>query len=51
MLWSGKVLQNKVDKDTEGIKKLANKIHVNKKYKNILHPIRDGLMIAKKTKI
>ena len=50
MLWSGKVLKKQLDKDTKGIKKLSKIIHENKKYQNILLPIRDGLMIAKKIK-
>ncbi len=50
MLWSGKVLKTISDKDTKGIKKLSNTINKSTNYQNILLPIRDGLMIAKKIK-
>jgi caffeoyl-CoA O-methyltransferase len=50
VLWSGKVLEKKedMDKDTIAIVEYNNKILEDKRVENVLLPVRDGLMIARK---
>ncbi|MBL4654371.1 MAG: O-methyltransferase [Bacteroidia bacterium] len=51
VLWSGKVLEkNKVswDADTIAIREFNEKVHNDDRVENVLFPIRDGLMIARK---
>jgi len=48
VLWSGKVLEKDMDKETKAIASYNTKIHQDKRVENILIPIRDGLMICKK---
>jgi predicted O-methyltransferase YrrM len=52
VLWSGKVLDedeiNK-DEDTKAIVEFNNKVHLDDRVENVLFPIRDGLMILRKT--
>lgn len=50
VLWSGKVLQpnDKLDEDTIVLKKYNQLIHEDDRVENVLFPIRDGLMIARK---
>lgn len=50
VLWSGKVAdeKEKTDKDTEALKSYNAKIHADPRVENMLAPIRDGLMIARK---
>ncbi len=48
VLWSGKVLENRKDKETRGIKAFNNKIVKDDRVENTLLPIRDGLMIMRK---
>jgi caffeoyl-CoA O-methyltransferase len=48
VLWSGKVLQEKKDKDTQAIHLYNEKIKADNRVAQILLPIRDGLMIARK---
>lgn len=50
VLWSGKVAEEstKTDKDTESLKLYNEKIHTDSRVENILVPIRDGLMMARK---
>ncbi len=48
VLWSGKVLAEKADKDTENIKLFNQKIQQDERVFNTLFPIRDGLMVAEK---
>lgn len=51
VLWSGKVAdENKKDKDTELLREYNLLIHKDERVENILFPIRDGLMIARKIK-
>lgn len=52
VLWSGKVLENpeKMDQDTIAIVKFNEKLQNDERVENILLPIRDGLMIARKIK-
>jgi predicted O-methyltransferase YrrM len=49
VLWSGKVAQlDKNDKDTVLLRKLNTIIHDDLRVEEVLLPIRDGLMIARK---
>ena len=48
VLWSGKVLEDKKDKDTLSIHHYNQKIMLDTRVENILLPIRDGIMIARK---
>jgi caffeoyl-CoA O-methyltransferase len=50
VLWSGKVVENlaKPDADTEAIKSFNAKIQADERVENMLLPIRDGLMVARK---
>jgi caffeoyl-CoA O-methyltransferase len=45
VLWSGKVAEQKFDKDTKGIRAFNQKIHEDERVENILLPIRDGIMM------
>jgi len=48
VLWSGKVLDEKMDKKTKVIDDYNRMIHEDERVENILLPIRDGIMIARK---
>ena len=50
VLWSGKVIAQgvKQDKDTQSILDFNTKIQTDKKLKNMLLPIRDGIMMIQK---
>jgi predicted O-methyltransferase YrrM len=49
VLWSGKVAEpGKNDKDTVLLRKLNDLIHEDERVEEVLLPIRDGLMIARK---
>jgi len=50
VLWSGKVVQTegKIDKDTALLKEFNELIQNDPRVENILLPIRDGIMIARK---
>lgn len=50
VLWSGKVVQTegKIDKDTQLLKDFNDLIHRDERVENLLLPIRDGIMIARK---
>lgn len=50
VLWSGKVIedQKKMDKETKAIDDFNKKVHQDKRVENVIFPIRDGLMIARK---
>ena len=50
VLWSGKVCNEKHDKDTAAIHAYNQKINKDERVENYLVPIRDGLMIARKLK-
>lgn len=50
VLWSGKVLQSKPDKDTRAIQEFNEKVQNDPRVENILLPVRDGIMIARKVK-
>lgn len=50
VLWSGKVTTNEVntDKDTKALDEYNRKIHEDPRVENVLMPVRDGLMVARK---
>jgi predicted O-methyltransferase YrrM len=48
VLWSGKVLQAKPDKDTRAIVEFNEKIQHDPRVENVLLPIRDGMMLMRK---
>lgn len=49
VLWSGKVAdESHQDKDTVLLRQFNQKIHQDERVENLLLPIRDGLMIARK---
>jgi caffeoyl-CoA O-methyltransferase len=48
VLWSGKVLDTKPDKDTRAIVEFNNKIQTDPRVENVLLPIRDGIMMIRK---
>ena len=50
VLWSGKVVESKENLDAETLALIAysEKIHSDERVQNVLFPIRDGLMIARK---
>jgi predicted O-methyltransferase YrrM len=48
VLWSGKVLDAKPDKDTKAIIDFNKKIHSDPRVENLLMPLRDGVMMALK---
>jgi caffeoyl-CoA O-methyltransferase len=51
VLWSGKVLDAKPDKDTRAIVAFNEKVHADKRVENILLPVRDGIMVMRKVKV
>ncbi|GAB3828136.1 O-methyltransferase [Pontibacter rugosus] len=51
VLWSGKVLEKyrkKLDEDTKAVMDFNLKVHQDERVENILLPVRDGLLIARK---
>jgi predicted O-methyltransferase YrrM len=48
VLWSGKVLDEKKDSDTQIIHDFNQKVNNDSRVLNILLPVRDGLMIMRK---
>jgi len=51
VLWSGKVLEKyrkKLDEDTAALLAFNKKVHDDPRVENILLPVRDGLLIARK---
>ena len=50
VLWSGKVVgdRDKMDDETAALVDYCKKIHQDERVENVLFPIRDGLMIARK---
>ena len=49
MLWSGKVLEDDDDPETATLRDFAKSLQDDSRIENILLPIRDGLMICRKT--
>ena len=50
VLWSGKVLQEKPDKDTRSIVDFNAKVQRDSRVENVLLPIRDGIMLMRKVR-
>lgn len=48
VLWSGKVLDDKPDKDTRAIKEFNRKVQEDAHVENVLLPVRDGIMVMRK---
>ena len=48
VLWSGKVLEEKKDKDTELIHQFNQKLATDPRIQNVIIPIRDGINLARK---
>ncbi|MBX3165418.1 MAG: O-methyltransferase [Bacteroidetes bacterium] len=48
VLWSGKVLNEKKDSDTQIIHSFNQKIKNDKRVENLLLPVRDGLLLMRK---
>jgi caffeoyl-CoA O-methyltransferase len=48
VLWSGKVMDEKPDKDTKAILSFNDKVHNDPRVENVLLPIRDGIMMMRK---
>lgn len=48
VLWDGKVIQEKKDKDTAAIVEYNAKVAADKRVSNFILPLRDGLNIARK---
>lgn len=48
VLWSGKVLHTHKDKDTEAIHQFNTLVQADTRMENILLPIRDGILMARK---
>ena len=48
VLWSGKVVEVKMDEETKALDEYNKMIHNDNRVVNILLPVRDGLMICKK---
>lgn len=48
VLWSGKVLREKSDKDTKAIVEFNRKIQEDQRVENVLLPVRDGIMMIRK---
>jgi caffeoyl-CoA O-methyltransferase len=50
VLWSGKVVEDKPDKDTRSILSFNEMIQHDERVENVLLPLRDGLMLMQKVK-
>jgi predicted O-methyltransferase YrrM len=48
VLWSGKILAPDPDKDTQAILEFNKKVQEDPRVENVLLPIRDGIMMARK---
>lgn len=48
VLWSGKVLQDKQDKDTKNITNFNDKIAADERVEKLILPVRDGLFVIRK---
>lgn len=50
VLWSGKVLDEKPDKDTRAILDFNTKVSKDSRVESVLLPVRDGIMMLRKVK-
>ncbi len=48
VLWSGKVTQAKIDKDTRALIEFNKKVNLDARVENLLLPLRDGIMMIRK---
>jgi caffeoyl-CoA O-methyltransferase len=48
VLWSGKVVEPKPDKDTQAILNFNRKVHADPRVENLLMPLRDGVMMLRR---
>lgn len=48
VLWSGKVLDDKHDKDTKAILSFNDRVQHDSRVENVLLPIRDGIMVMRR---
>ena len=48
VLWSGKVIDEKPDPETQSLIDYSKMVHADERVENVLFPVRDGLMIARK---
>lgn len=48
VLWSGKVIENEKDENTQALHNYNKKILADTRVENVLLPIRDGLMVSRK---
>ncbi len=48
VLWSGKVIHNQKDKDTQLIHEFNQYVNADPRVENLLLPVRDGLMLMRK---
>jgi len=48
VLWSGKILSQAQDKDTQNISGFNNKIAADKRVEQLILPVRDGLFVIRK---
>lgn len=48
VLWSGKVLDNEKDENTQALADFNNMVLADERVENVLLPIRDGLMVIRK---
>lgn len=48
VLWSGDVMAEQRDEEAEALRLFSKKVHADSRVKNLLLPIRDGLMLLEK---
>jgi predicted O-methyltransferase YrrM len=48
VLWSGKVLEDEKDEDTQALHNFNQMVLADERVENVLFPIRDGLMVVQK---
>jgi caffeoyl-CoA O-methyltransferase len=48
VLWSGKVTQSKMDKDTRALVEFNKKVNLDTRVESLLLPLRDGIMMMRK---
>lgn len=48
VLWNGKVINNKRDKETQGIRKFNELVKNDSRVEKVILPVRDGIMLIRK---
>ena len=51
VLWAGKVLEPRSDKEAQFIHKFNEKVNQDERVENLIIPLIDGMMICQKNKI